>query len=85
MPLNIRAMCDGTKAGDRFALLIQAAAGHTMDEVLQSSDPAKQFYTLKYRAVLHDAVNPNLVLKTDQGIQLTDIRIGIQGGITITP
>ena len=85
LPLSIRAMCDGKKSGDRFALLIRAAEGHTMDEVLQSSDPSKQFYGLTYRAVLHGAIDPNLVLKADQGIQLTDIRIGIQGGITITP
>ncbi|MBR1682635.1 MAG: hypothetical protein IJ700_04695 [Bacteroidaceae bacterium] len=80
-PLVIRAKADGTKDADNIRLLLKATSGN-MNDYLRETE--HQFDGLKLKASLINSDANNVeALKADSYIKLTNVRIGVDGGITI--
>lgn len=80
-PLEIRAKADGKKDSDKIRLIVKATKGKINDYLKESGH---QFDGLKLKASLvnpdatnHEALSPKSYIK------LTNVRIGVDGGVTI--
>ncbi len=80
-PLILRANADGTKDADKIRLLVKATKGNVNDYLKEGPH---QFDGLKLKASLinNDPANVE-ALKANSYIKLTNVRIGVDGGVTI--
>ena len=80
-PLTIRAKADGTKDADKIRLLVKATKGDINNYLKEGPN---QFDGLKLKASLVNNDPANLeALKANSYIKLTNVRIGVEGGVTI--
>lgn len=79
-PLTIRANADGSKESDNIRLVLKAKQGSINDYLKES---AHQFDGLKLKATLQNTNNLDESLRATSYIKLTNVRIGVDGGVTI--
>ena len=80
-PLTIRAKADGTKDTDKIRLLVKATKGDINNYLKEGPN---QFDGLKLKASLVNNDPANIeALKANSYIKLTNVRIGVEGGVTI--
>lgn len=74
--VKIRAGADGS-AQDQFAVRVQAASGHSLNEFLHSG--SHQLDGIKYAAFLNDPSSNADALKTTSKVQLKNLKISVTG------
>lgn len=79
-PLTIRANADGSQEADNIRLVLKAKQGSINDYLKES---AHQFDGLKLKATLQNTHNIDASLRATSYIKLTNVRIGVDGGVTI--
>ena len=79
-PLTIRANADGSKDADHIRLVIKAKQGNINDYLKES---AHQFDGIKLKATLQNKDQLDESLRATSYLKLTNVRIGVDGGVTI--
>ena len=79
-PLTIRANADGSQEADNIRLVLNAKQGSINDYLKES---AHQFDGIKLKATLQNTHNIDASLRATSYIKLTNVRIGVDGGVTI--
>ena len=79
-PLTIRANADGSQEADNIRLVLKAKQGSINDYLKES---AHQFDGIKLKATLQNTHNIDASLRATSYIKLTNVRIGVDGGVTI--